>query len=145
MRSFNQVQLLGNLGRDAESRFTQGGTQFARFSIATSRSWKDKATGERKEAVDWHNVVLWKCEGLVPYLLKGTAVFVQGRLQTRSWEDQDGQQRQITEIVADQVILVGSPKHAGSRDDAPVSAPRGYQAGPEPAFGSGPDDGDVPF
>ena len=106
MRSVNSVTLLGNIGRDAETKFTQGGVARTTFSVATSRRWKDQASGEWKEETDWHNVVLWKSEKVADYLTKGKQVYVEGRLQTRSWE-KNGEKRYSTEIVAQDVILLG--------------------------------------
>ena len=97
----NQVQLIGNVGKDPEIRSTQGGSKVASFSLATSESWKDKQTGERREKTEWHKVVVWS-EGLVKvveqYVRKGSKLFVQGKLETRKWQDQNGQDRYTTEI-----------------------------------------------
>src|SRR6266702_697847 len=112
-RSVNRVTLLGHLGKDAESKFTQGGTHVCNFSIATERSWKDKTSGEWKKQADWHNVVLWQSEKLAEYLKKGTQVYVSGRLQTRSYEDRDGNKKYVTEVVASEGVLCGG----GRRDD----------------------------
>ena len=111
-RSVNKVILLGNLGKDAETRFTPQGIARTTFSIATSRRWKDQQTGEWKEETDWHNVVLWRSENLANYLTKGKKIYVEGRLQTRSYDDKDGNKKYTTEVVADDVILVSG------RDDA---------------------------
>jgi single-strand DNA-binding protein len=105
-RSLNKVMLIGNLGKDAETRFTPSGTAVTNFTVATSRRWKDQQSGEWKDETDWHDVVLWKSENVSQYLLKGKQVFVEGRLQTRSWEDQNGNKRYRTEVVADNLILL---------------------------------------
>jgi len=89
-RSVNKVILVGHLGRDAETKFTPGGAAVTRFSVATSRRWKDKDSGEWKEETDWSNVTLWRSENLANYLTKGKQVYVEGRLHTRSYEDKDG-------------------------------------------------------
>jgi len=89
-RSVNKVILIGNLGKDAESKFTPNGTSVATFSIATSWRQKDQQTGEWKDHTDWHNIVLWRAENVAPYLLKGTQVFIEGRLQTRNYENKEG-------------------------------------------------------
>jgi single-strand DNA-binding protein len=89
-RSVNKVILVGHLGKDAETKFTPGGAAVTRFSVATNRRWKDKQSGEWKEETDWSNVVLWQSENLANYLTKGKQVYVEGRLQTRSYEDKDG-------------------------------------------------------
>ena len=100
--SVNKVILVGNLGRDPEIRRTQDGRPIANLSVATSESWRDKATGERREKTEWHRVVIFS-EGLAKiaeqYLKKGSKVYLEGQLQTRKWEDQSGQERYTTEIV----------------------------------------------
>jgi single-strand DNA-binding protein len=106
-RSVNKVLLIGNLGKDAETKFSPSGTAKTTFSIATSRRWKDQATGDWKEETDWHNIVLWRSENLANYLLKGTQIYCEGRLSTRSYDDKDGNKKWITEVVADNVILLG--------------------------------------
>ena len=154
-RSVNKVILVGNLGRDAETRFTPGGVARTTFSIATSRRWKDQQTGEWKEETDWHNVVLWRQENLANYLSKGKQIYVEGRLQTRNYEDKDGKKVYTTEVVADEVILLGgrgaeaSPAADESRGQ-PVSMPRSAPKPPaaaaeEPAQEFGATDDDVPF
>jgi single-strand DNA-binding protein len=157
-RSVNKVILLGNLGKDAETKFTPSGVARSTFAIATSRRWKDQQSGEWKEETDWHNVVLWRSENLANYLLKGKQVYIEGRLQTRNYEDKDGQKRYMTEVVADDVILLGGRGDSGggapSPDfERPVSMPRSAQR-PQPAaapvapaedFNQGITDDDVPF
>ena len=154
-RSVNKVILVGHLGRDAETKFTTGGTAKTTFSVATSRRWKDQQTGEWKEETDWHNIVLWRSENLANYLTKGKQVYVEGRLQTRSYEDKDGKKVFFTEVVAEDVLLLSSRGAEGvaAGSEAPMaSAPRGPQRVPAapaeegPAPGSGPiTDDDVPF
>ncbi len=153
-RSVNKVILVGHLGRDAETRFTPGGAACTNFSVATNRRWKDQQTGEWKEETDWHRIVLWRQENLANYLTKGTQVYVEGRLQTRSYEDKDGKKVYSTEVVADNLILLGgrgdAASAAGETQSASTSAPRGPQRVPQPApqeeppFAGGTDD-DVPF
>ncbi len=99
-RSVNKVILIGNLGRDAETKFTPGGTAVTKFSVATSRRWKDQQSGEWKEEANWTNVTLWKAENLSNYLTKGKQVYVEGRLQTRSYDDKDGKKVWATDVVA---------------------------------------------
>jgi single-strand DNA-binding protein len=106
-RSVNKVILVGNLGRDAETKFTPSGAAVTRFSIATTRSWKDQQSNEWKEETNWSNVVLWRQENLANYLTKGKQVYVEGRLQTRSYDDKDGKKVYATEVVAEEVILLG--------------------------------------
>src|SRR5512143_3549290 len=121
-RSVNKVLLIGHLGRDAETRFTTGGAAKTTFSVATNRRWKDQQTGEWKEETDWHNVVLWRQENLGNYLTKGKQVYVEGRLQTRSYDDRDGKKTYTTEVVAEDVILLGgrggeAPSGGGGADE----------------------------
>ncbi len=154
-RSVNKVFLLGHLGKDAETKFTPSGVARSTFTIATNRRWKDQQSGEWKEETDWHNVVLWRSENLANYLLKGKQVWVEGRLQTRSYEDKDGQKRYMTEVVCDDLILLGGRgDSAGSPGEyaQPVSMPRSAQrpqaSAPAPAaddFSQGITDDDVPF
>jgi len=112
-RSLNKVFLIGNLGRDAETKFTPSGTAVTRFSVATTRNWKDQQTNEWKEETNWTNVVLWRQENVANYLTKGKQVFVEGRLQSRSYDDKDGKKVYVTEVVADDVILLGGKEGAG--------------------------------
>jgi single-strand DNA-binding protein len=157
-RSVNKVILLGNLGKDAETKFTPSGVAKTTFAIATSRRWLDKQTNEWKEETTWHNVVLWRSENVGNYLLKGKQVYVEGRLDHRSYEDQQGQKKYFTEVVADEVILLGgrgdSPSGGGGGDyeqrDRPVSMPRSAQRQQPSApanedFNQGITDDDVPF
>lgn len=115
-RSVNKVILVGRLGKDAEGKFTPSGVHVCNFSVATERRWKDTQSGEWKSETDWHNVQLWRSENLTPYLLKGTQLYVEGRLQTRSYEDKDGQKRYVTEVVADEVVLLGGKPGGGDSD-----------------------------
>ena len=127
-RSVNKVILVGNLGRDAETKFTPSGVSVTRFSVATGRRWKDQQSGEWKEETEWHNVSLWRAENLAPYLTKGKQVYVEGRLQTRSYDDKDGNKKYMTEVVADDVILLGG------RGDSPGGE---MGAGPSTGYDSG--------
>jgi single-strand DNA-binding protein len=107
-RSINRVTLLGNLGRDAETRVTPGGLSLIRLSVGTTRSWKSDETDEWKEETNWTTVVLWRQEKLAKHLVKGKQLYVEGRLSTHSYE-KDGRTVYVTEVVADQVILLGGP------------------------------------
>ncbi len=109
MAGINKVILVGNLGRDPEIRYFQDGTAVCNFSIATSDEWNDKTTGEKREKTEWHRIVAFRKLGEIcgQYLAKGRQVYVEGKLQTRSWE-QDGQTRYITEIIADTVQFLGN-------------------------------------
>jgi single-strand DNA-binding protein len=169
-RSVNKVILIGHLGRDAETAFTASQVAVTKFSVATSRRWKDQATGDWKEETDWTRVVLWRSENLAQYLTKGKQVYVEGRLQTRSYDDKDGKKVYATEVVAEDVILLGgrgdgggpgggvgsgmgSGMDEGFSQEAPSSgmrsAPRGRpapaQAQPAASMNEGITDDDVPF
>jgi len=156
-RSINKAILVGNLGKDAETRFTPSGVARTTFTIATGRRWKDQQTGEWKEETDWHNVIIWRQENLANYLTKGKQVYIEGRIQTRSYDDKDGHKRYITEIVAEEVILLGGRGEGGgappsSESGDPVSMPRTAQrarAAAEPSAegvgDAGVGDDDIPF
>ena len=138
-RSVNKVILIGHLGKDAETRFTPAGVPVTRFSVATNRRWKDQQTGDWKEETDWSNVVLWRQENLANYLTRGKQVYVEGRLQTRSYEDKDGKKVWATEVVADDVILLGGRGDAGGGGEGgTVSAPRSATRAPQSGGGGGP-------
>src|SRR5476649_2005437 len=108
MGSVNKVILVGNLGRDAELRYTPGGAAVATLNMATTEVWNDKG-GQRQEKTEWHRIVLWgkTAESLNEYLTKGKQIYVEGRLQTRQWDDKDGNKRYTTEIRGDRVVLLG--------------------------------------
>ncbi len=160
-RSVNKVILLGHLGKDAETRFTPQGTAVTSFSVATNRRLKDAQTGEWRDETDWHNIVLWRAENLANYLTKGTQVYLEGRLQTRSYENKEGRKVYVTEVVCDagDVILVGgrgAQQAGGDYNQNVVSMPRGQSSarpggapGGPPAddavFNQGITDDDVPF
>ena len=114
MGSVNKVILVGNLGRDAELRYTPGGAAVATLNMATTEVWNDKG-GQRQEKTEWHRVVLWgkTAESLNEYLTKGKQVYVEGRLQTRQWDDKDGNKRYTTEIRGDRVVLLGGGGGSG--------------------------------
>lgn len=105
----NKVILMGNLGQDPEVRYTPNGVAIANLSVATSESWQDKNTGEKKELTEWHRVVLYRrlAEVAGEYLKKGAKVYIEGRLRTRKWQDQNGQDRYTTEIMADEMQMIG--------------------------------------
>jgi single-strand DNA-binding protein len=110
MASVNKVILVGNLGRDPETKYTPDGAAITNVTIATSRQWKDKTSGERKEETEWHRVVFYNrlAEIAGEYLKKGRPVYVEGRLKTRKWQDKDGNDKYTTEIVAEEMQLLGS-------------------------------------
>lgn len=152
-RSVNKVILIGNLGRDAETKFTANGVAKTTFSVATSWRSKDPQTGEWRDETDWHNVVLWRQENLANYLTKGKQVYAEGRLQTRSYEDKDGRKVYITEVVAQDVLLLGGrgaeAADRGEESHAHPAPPPGPQrsqpASPEEPFSQAVTDDDVPF
>lgn len=163
MASVNKVILIGNLGRDPETRYAPSGDAICNITIATSETWKDKNTGEKKEQTEWHRVVFFGrlAEIAAQYLRKGSPVYVEGRLQTRKWQDKDGQDRYTTEIRADEMKMLGSRQGAGDQsggrqydaggyDAAPSSRPAPQQQAPKgPAKttggGFGDFDDDIPF
>ncbi|MGH8851413.1 MAG: single-stranded DNA-binding protein [Casimicrobiaceae bacterium] len=120
MASVNKVILVGNLGRDPETRYTTGGEAVTNVSIATTDSWKDKA-GEKQERTEWHRVAFFGklAEIAGEYLKKGSQVYVEGRLQTRKWQDKEGQEKYTTEIIADRMQMLGSRAGAGGNESAP--------------------------
>ncbi len=130
MGTVNTAIVVGNLGRDAEIRYTSGGAAVSTLSIATTDVWTDRTSGQRQERTEWHRVVLWgkQAESLKDYLLKGRTIYVEGRLQTRQWDDRDGNKRYTTEIRADRVVLLGGGRAGGGgggedfgdRDTAPT-------------------------
>ena len=108
-RGINKVILVGNLGKDPETRYMPSGKAVTNFSIATSESWKDKQTGEQKEQTEWHNIVMYDrlAEIAAEYLRKGSQVYVEGRLRTRKWQDKEGRDRYTTEIIANEMQMLG--------------------------------------
>jgi single-strand DNA-binding protein len=116
-KSVNKVILVGNLGKDPEVKYTPQGTAVAKITVATSSSYKDKTSGEWQETTEWHNVVLWQrlAEIAGEYLKKGNKVYIEGRLQTRSWDDKTtGQKKYMTEVVANELVLLGGRSEGGS-------------------------------
>src|SRR5258708_31974295 len=138
-RSVNKVILIGHLGKDAETKFTPSGAAMTKFSVATNRRWKDQQTGEWKDETDWANVVLWRQENVANYLLKGKQVYVEGRLQTRSYDDKDGKKQYFNKEVADQVILLGGRGGGGGggAGAGPVAMPRAAPRAPPAAAAAG--------
>lgn len=162
-RGINKVILIGNLGQDPDVRYTAGGTAVANLRIATSESWRDKQTGEQRENTEWHTVVLFgkTAEIASQYLKKGRQVYIEGRLQTRKWQDKEGNDRYSTEIVANDMQMIGGAGGGGSASydggdsyGGGAPAPRaqsggggggGRQAPPPPPAGQDFDDDDIPF
>ena len=162
-RGINKVILVGNLGNDPEVRATTSGSRVATISIATSESWMDKNTGQKQEKTEWHRVVFFNrlAEIVEQYLTKGSQVYVEGRLQTRKWQDKDGQDRYTTEIVANEMQMLGGKGGGGGdfQSTAPMDPPAQRSSAPSksnapapaaaaPAAAGGPDinfDDDIPF
>ena len=128
MASVNKVILIGNLGRDPEVRYAPSGSAICNVTLATSRQWKDKNSGERQEETEWHRVVFYDrlAEIAGEYLKKGRPVYVEGRLKTRKWTDKDGVEKYTTEIVADQMQLLGSREGMGGGDEGGGGGGGGY-------------------
>ena len=153
MGSVNKVILVGNLGRDAELRFTAGGAAVSTLNMATTEVWNDKQ-GQRQEKTEWHRIVLWgkQAESLQEYLVKGKQLYVEGRLQTRQWDDKDGNKRYTTEIKADRITLLGgggggrsgATERSGGTADRSSGAGYGGGAPEEPPMEPITDD-DIPF
>jgi single-strand DNA-binding protein len=159
MGSVNKAILVGNLGRDAEMRFTSGGTAVATVSIATTDVFNDK-DGQKREDTQWHRIVIWgkMAESIQPYLTKGKQIYVEGKIQTREWTDKEGKQVKTTEIRADKVVLLGGGGAGGGGGDrAPRPQRDRYPAAGASAGGGGgdmhddigpldgPNDDDIPF
>ncbi|MBC8417297.1 MAG: single-stranded DNA-binding protein [Proteobacteria bacterium] len=115
MAGVNKVILVGRLGKDPEVKYTPNGAAVAKFTVATSREWKDRNTGEKQENTEWHRIVAWERLGEIcgEYLRKGSQVYIEGRLQTRSWEDQDGNKKWTTEVIAQTMQMLGSAARGG--------------------------------
>jgi single-strand DNA-binding protein len=157
MASINKVILIGNLGRDPETRYSADGAAITNVSVATTSQWKDKGTGEKREETEWHRVAFFGrlAEVAAEYLRKGSQVYIEGKLRTRKWQDKDNQERYTTEVIADVMQMLGSrqgmgapsaddggsaPRAAAPRPSAPRSAPP-----KEPAGNIADMDEDVPF
>jgi single-strand DNA-binding protein len=128
MATLNKVTLIGYLGHNPEIRYTASGDPVAHVTLATTETWKDKATGEKKEATEWHRIVLYRklAEIVGQYLKKGSHVYIEGRLQTRKWTAKDGSDRSTTEIIADDMRMLSSRSdHQGdsARETQPASRP----------------------
>lgn len=155
MASVNKAIIVGNLGRDPETRYMPNGDAVTNITVATTESWKDKNSGEKKELTEWHRIVLFRKLGEIAgqYLKKGSQVYIEGRLQTRKWTDKEGVERYTTEIVADTMQMLGSRQGGGSapmdedyggapRQGGESGAPRAAQ---KPASGFNDMDDDIPF
>ena len=151
MGSVNKVILVGNLGKDAEVRYTTDGSAVATISVATTEVWNDKSSGERQEKTEWHRVVIWgkTAENLKDYLTKGKQIYVEGKLQTRKWQDRDGNDKYTTEIRSDRIVLLGGRGGGGGGGGdygsrAPSPGGGGGASGPAPGPPELTED-DIPF
>jgi single-strand DNA-binding protein len=153
MASVNKAIIIGNLGKDPEVRFTQSGTPVATFTVATNERWTDKGSGQPQERTEWHRIVVWGKQGenCGQYLKKGRSVYIEGRIQTREWTDKEGKKQYTTEIVANQVVFLGSKGEGAGAGPRP--APEDFaQPAPEmemdqsaPAPGAKGGEEDIPF
>jgi len=148
-RGVNKAIIVGNLGRDPEVRYSASGNAIANVTVATTDSWKDRQSGERQERTEWHRVVFFNrlAEIVAEYLKKGSQVFIEGRIQTRKWEDKDGNERWTTEIVANEMQMLGSRGGGGLQggpadDSGAAPAPGG---GGSSGFSDSEFDDDIPF
>lgn len=145
-RGINKVILVGNLGADPETRYMPSGGAVTNIRIATSESWKDKNTGDQQERTEWHNVAFFGrlAEISAEYLRKGSQVYIEGKLRTRKWQDKEGKDRWTTEVIANEMqMLGGRPGSGAPAQSSAASAPAGAPAGPP--SGSGEFDDDIPF
>ncbi|HPQ81550.1 MAG TPA: single-stranded DNA-binding protein [bacterium] len=142
MASVNKVILIGNLGADPDMRVTGGGQKVANFNIATTERWNDKS-GQKQEKTEWHRIVVWgpQADNCAQYLSKGRQVYIEGRLQTRQWDDKEGNKRYTTEVVAQRVQFLGSPGGERRATGGAIEAPASTDQTPDFDMGTG----DVPF
>ena len=140
--SVNKVILVGRLGKDPEVKYTQGGTAVAKFTMATNEVWKDQS-GEKQERTEWHNIVAWTrlAEICGQYLTKGSRVYIEGRLQTRSWEDKEGKKRYTTEIRADNMVMLSGKTDEARHEKSAAAAASSDGGSAEPEI----TDDDIPF
>ena len=141
--ALNKVLLIGNVGKDPDVRHLEGGASVASFTLATTERFRERGSGETKEITEWHNIVAWRqlADLAENFIRKGSQIFVEGRIRSRSWDDQNGQKRYITEILADSIQLLGRkgdspipPGGAYTDPGAPASAPAPRAAAPAPAY-----------
>jgi single-strand DNA-binding protein len=154
-RGVNKVIIVGNLGGDPETRYMPSGSAVTNFTVATNESWKDKQTGEQKERTEWHKVAMFNrlAEIAAEYLRKGSQVYIEGKLRTRKWQGQDGQDRYTTEIIADEMQMLGGRGGAAGGGSFGGGGGGGQQGGGQQGGGGnappqpGPDDfdDDIPF
>ena len=148
-RGINKVILVGNLGNDPDIRYTAGGAAVANISVATTDSWKDKETGEQQDRTEWHRVVFFArlAEVVGEYLRKGSQVYIEGRLQTRKWQDKSGNDRYSTEIVANEMQMLGGRAGGGQSNEQAPPPMSENPADSRPTTAAGNDfvDDDIPF
>jgi single-strand DNA-binding protein len=139
MASVNKVIVMGNLGRDPETRYSADGAAVTNITVATSRQWKDKTSGERKEETEWHRIVFYgrQAEIAGEYLKKGRPVYVEGRLKTRKWQDKEGQERYTTEVIAESMQLMGGREGGGSGGGGDYGGDEGGYSGGAGGAGGG--------
>ncbi|XVJ68345.1 MAG: single-stranded DNA-binding protein [Rhizobacter sp.] len=162
MAAINKVILIGNLGKDPEVRYTPNGNAICNVSVATTRSWKDKTSGEKQEETEWHRVVFYDrlAEIAGEYLKKGRPIYVEGRLKTRKWQNKEGQDVYTTEIIANEMQMLGGREGMGGGDEgggggnynsrpasapAPASRPAASKPASKPSTGFDDMDDDIPF
>ncbi|MBT8087660.1 MAG: single-stranded DNA-binding protein [Gammaproteobacteria bacterium] len=153
-RGINKVIIVGNLGQDPETRYMPSGAAVTNFTVATNESWKDKQTGEQKDRTEWHRVAMFNrlAEIAAEYLRKGSQVYIEGKLRTRKWQGQDGNDRYTTEIIADEMQMLGGRgggggSYGGGQQGGGSGGGQGGGGGSTPPASSGPDefDDDIPF
>ncbi|AIY44182.1 Single-stranded DNA-binding protein (plasmid) [Collimonas arenae] len=144
MASINKVIIVGNLGRDPETRYMPNGEAVTNIAVATTESWKDKNSGEKKELTEWHRITFYRklAEIAGQYLKKGSQIYVEGRLQTRKWQDKDGAERYTTEIIADTMQMLGSRQGPAGSDTSPGLAGASSEG---PHTSQDPRGDDIPF
>lgn len=149
MAGVNKVILVGNLGKDPEVRHLESGAVVANFPIATTETYKDKS-GNRQEQTEWHNIVLWRglAEVAEKYLRKGSQVYIEGKLRSRSWEDKEGNTRYITEVIGDNMTMLGSKGSSSDNSSSPAPSKESKQAekpAESPDLSSSEEEDDLPF
>ena len=145
--SVNKVILIGNLGKDPEVRHLENGAAVANFSIATSENYKDRKTGEKVSQTEWHNIVAWRglAEIAEKYLKKGAKVYIEGKLKTRTWQDKDGNNRYSTEVITDNLTMLGSTVESMASSNQEKSTENESKPSPEKEFLSPDENDDLPF
>ena len=147
MASINKVILIGSLGRDPETRYMPNGEAATNFSMATSENWKDKQ-GQKQERTEWHNLIAYRklAEIIGEYVKKGSTIYIEGRLQTRKWQDKEGKDRYTTEIVADQMQMLGGKPSGESVSQQPKASNTNNKSSVDGSFKAGDDfEDDIPF